>query len=249
MHRGVLYDFAMASVFGCGIVLPVNLYYDNLFYAELDDETVTMADTDVSCRSSPLLSDNVSCSIISANGTVVTASRPGAFSNISRPLLDRLSMTHMRDASPMLWLHFAFVYFLTALALSLIHDNFRGFADLRHDSMLRDRHIHHRWILVDNIPPHLREEEQLFDYFKAIYPHTLASVILVRNTAALDKMIEGRDAALHALEHALAQQCCRQMDQTSPEEEDAEDDRPGRRAVRGRWTRKAGFYRGAVPWS
>ena len=239
----------MASVFGCGIVLPVNLYYDNLFYAELDDETVTMADTDVSCRSSPLLSDNVSCSIISANGTVVTASRPGAFSNISRPLLDRLSMTHMRDASPMLWLHFAFVYFLTALALSLIHDNFRGFADLRHDSMLRDRHIHHRWILVDNIPPHLREEEQLFDYFKAIYPHTLASVILVRNTAALDKMIEGRDAALHALEHALAQQCCRQMDQTSPEEEDAEDDRPGRRAVRGRWTRKAGFYRGAVPWS
>jgi hypothetical protein len=217
--------FAVASVFGCGIVLPVNLYYDNLYYAELDDGTVTMADTDV-----------------------VTAPQPGALSNISRPLLDRLSMTHMRDASPMLWLHFTFVYFLTAYALSLIHENFRGFADLRHDSMLRDRQIHHRWILVDNIPLDLREEDKLFDYFKAIYPHTLASVILVRNTAALDKMIEERDAALHALEHALAQQYRRQMDQICAEEDDADDEGPKQIAEWGGWTRRAGLYRGAGLW-
>ena len=29
-----------------------------------------------------------------------------ALGNFTRPLLDRLSMTHVRDASPILWLHF-----------------------------------------------------------------------------------------------------------------------------------------------
>ena len=29
--------FAAASVLGCGVILPVNVYYDNLYYAELED--------------------------------------------------------------------------------------------------------------------------------------------------------------------------------------------------------------------
>ena len=52
---------AAASVVGCGVVLPVNVYYDNLYYAEHADGSITMADPTVSCSPASLQSDNISC--------------------------------------------------------------------------------------------------------------------------------------------------------------------------------------------
>ena len=56
--------FSAASIFGCCAVLPVNIYYDNLYYAESDDGTIYMANrAAVSCESS-ILSENISCTVV-----------------------------------------------------------------------------------------------------------------------------------------------------------------------------------------
>lgn len=145
--------FAASAIVGCGAVLPVNVYYDNLFYAELADGTIYMA------ASGPR---NSTTATIAGNSThEQEVSRELAqLSNITRPLLDRLSLTHVRDGSPIMWLHTVFVYLMTAYALYLIQHNFRGFAALRHKTIL-DGRAHHKWILVDNIPLSLRQAEIL----------------------------------------------------------------------------------------
>jgi len=45
-------------------------------------------------------------SSVSSNTSAESHLELVALGNLTRPLLDRLSMTHVRDASPILWLHF-----------------------------------------------------------------------------------------------------------------------------------------------
>jgi hypothetical protein len=145
--------FTIASFVGCGFVLPINVYYDNVYYAELEDGTIYMA-PDAANTNNSLDGANTT------NTTTQSNEKPWHPANFSRPFLDRLSLTHVRDGSPILWVHFVFVHFMTACALYLIHQNFRGFAALRHKAIL-DGRVHHKWVLVDNIPLHLRQESTL----------------------------------------------------------------------------------------
>ena len=78
--------------------------------------------------------------------------------------LESLAITHVPDASPVLWGHFVFVYLFTMLTLALLHINYRDYTAFRHESMVKGG-AHLSWVLVKEIPDTYADEEELHRLF------------------------------------------------------------------------------------
>ena len=132
----------------------------------------------------------------------------------SVPWLHGLAITHVPDASPVLWGHLVYVYLFTALALLLLHVNYRGYAALRYEAMAKvsAASAHRCWVLVTDIPEELADEERLHAYFTNLYPASFVCVNQARDTSKLDRVLAERDRVLQRLEcllHAERRAQCR----------------------------------------
>lgn len=97
-----------------------------------------------------------------------------------------------------------FTYIFTALTLSFLHRNFHRFVTARQAFALELIHsVSSRTVLVTEIPPHLRGDRALAEYFEGC-GWKVESVSVCRNVAAVKKALEKRTLALVELEHAWA---------------------------------------------
>ncbi|SCZ96759.1 BZ3500_MvSof-1268-A1-R1_Chr4-1g06692 [Microbotryum saponariae] len=108
--------------------------------------------------------------------------------------------------------HLVFTYALTILALVFLHRSWRRYIPLRQLFSLEHAHaIPARTVLVTDLPPHLRSEKALADYFESIHlneaheaPSGLGvdSVVVTRAVGGMKELLHERTKALMALEKA-----------------------------------------------
>jgi hypothetical protein len=123
--------------------------------------------------------------------------------------LQGLSITHVPDASPVLWGHVTYAYLFTVLALVLLHVNYRGYAALRYETM-RVGGVHRCWVLVTDIPVEYADEERLHNYFVLLYPGSFVCVAQARDTSKLDRILTERVKVVEWLEGLLHAERCTQ---------------------------------------
>ncbi|ORX34475.1 hypothetical protein BD324DRAFT_636070 [Kockovaella imperatae] len=99
-------------------------------------------------------------------------------------------------------INMVFTYIFTALTLLFIHQNFHRFIQSRQSFALHLIHsVPSRTVLVKNVPPHLRGDRALAEYFEAC-GWMIESVNVCRETEPLRKLLEKRTNALLKLERA-----------------------------------------------
>ncbi|SCV74453.1 BQ2448_8092 [Microbotryum intermedium] len=108
--------------------------------------------------------------------------------------------------------HLVFTYALTILALVFLHRSWRRYIPLRQLFSLEHAHsIPARTVLVTDLPPHLRSEKALADYFESIHLNDanegssglgVESVVVTRAVGGMKELLEERTKALMALEKA-----------------------------------------------
>lgn len=90
----------------------------------------------------------------------------------------------------------------TLLCLSFFHRNFHRFVQARQAFSLHLIHsVSARTVLVTNVPPHLRGDKALADYFESM-SWTVESVSVCRDVGKLKKLLDARTNALLSLEAA-----------------------------------------------
>ena len=98
-----------------------------------------------------------------------------------------------------------FTYLFTGLVLYFLHRNFHRFVTSRQAFSLRLIHsVSARTVLVTNLPPHLRGDKVLADYFESC-KWNVESVSVCREVEPLRKVLEKRTDALLQLEKAWAE--------------------------------------------
>jgi len=98
-----------------------------------------------------------------------------------------------------------FTYLFTGLVLYFLHRNFHRFVTARQAFSLRLIHsVSARTVLVTNLPPHLRGDKVLADYFESC-KWNVESVSVCREVEPLRKVLEKRTDALLKLERAWAE--------------------------------------------
>ncbi|GAA6046727.1 hypothetical protein JCM3770_003137 [Rhodotorula araucariae] len=119
--------------------------------------------------------------------------------------------------------HLLFTYLFTILALVFLHRNWRRYIPLRQLFSLELAHaVSARTVMVTALPPHLRSERALADYFEAIQLGpadptgardsggvaagglAVESVVVTRATGSMRELLERRTRALVTLEQAWA---------------------------------------------
>ncbi|KAI5477633.1 DUF221 domain containing membrane protein [Pseudohyphozyma bogoriensis] len=107
--------------------------------------------------------------------------------------------------------HLIFTYFFTILALWFLQRNYARYIPLRQLFSLELAHsIPARTVLVTGLPPHLRSERAIVDYFEGIQASTggestglgVESVDIVRAVGGMKELLERRTRALQRLEGA-----------------------------------------------
>ncbi|GAA5866760.1 hypothetical protein JCM1840_004257 [Sporobolomyces johnsonii] len=113
--------------------------------------------------------------------------------------------------------HLAFTYLFTILALVFLHRNWRRYIPLRQLFSLELAHsIPARTVMVTSLPPHLRSERALADYFESIRLDdsrpsgdgggsgglAVESVVVTRAIGSMRELLERRTRALRTLEDA-----------------------------------------------
>ena len=100
--------------------------------------------------------------------------------------------------------HLIFTYVFSLIALWMLHQTYGRFVQARQLFSLDHAHsIPARTVLVSRLPPHLRSERQLADYFESMGPNLhVESVNVVRHVEVLSELLEARTSKLRKLEEA-----------------------------------------------
>jgi hypothetical protein len=109
--------------------------------------------------------------------------------------------------------HLVFAYLFTILALVFLHRNWRRYIPLRQLFSLELAHsIPARTVLITDLPPHLRSERALSDYFEGLKLGeergqgasglAVESVVVTRAIGSMKEFLERRTRALRTLEEA-----------------------------------------------
>ncbi|KIJ64119.1 hypothetical protein HYDPIDRAFT_112659 [Hydnomerulius pinastri MD-312] len=115
---------------------------------------------------------------------------------------DRDWVDLISDANSYLTVHFIFTYLFTILALRFLYKNYRRFIRSRQLFSLELVHsIPGRTVMVTSLPPHLRSERALAEYFENI-GLSVESVSVCREVATLKVLLDQRTKALLELESA-----------------------------------------------
>ncbi|TFK94670.1 DUF221-domain-containing protein [Polyporus arcularius HHB13444] len=108
----------------------------------------------------------------------------------------------MSDASTYLSVHLVFTYIFTILALRAIYKNFKRFIRSRQLFSLELVHsVPARTVMVSHLPPHLRTEPALAEYFERM-DLSVESVNICREVGSLKRLLDIRTEALVKLESA-----------------------------------------------
>ena len=106
------------------------------------------------------------------------------------------------DASSYLSVHLMFTYIFTILALRAIYKNFKRFIRSRQLFSLELVHsVPARTVMVSHLPPHLRTEPALAEYFEQM-DLSVESVNICREVGSLRRLLDVRTKALVKLESA-----------------------------------------------
>lgn len=106
------------------------------------------------------------------------------------------------DANSYLSVHLLFTYLFTGLTLYFIHWNYKKFVRARQLFSLELVHsIPARTVMVTRLPPHLRSERALAEYFEAMNL-SVESVSVCREVESLKQLLDKRTKALLKLESA-----------------------------------------------
>ncbi|KAI0073272.1 DUF221-domain-containing protein [Panus rudis PR-1116 ss-1] len=106
----------------------------------------------------------------------------------------------INDANSYLTVHLLFTYIFTILTLYFIHRNYKRFIRARQLFSLELVHsIPARTVMVTNLPPHLRSEKALAEYFENM-DLAVESVNVCREVGSLKKLLDKRTKALLELE-------------------------------------------------
>ena len=111
-------------------------------------------------------------------------------------------MDLISDANSYLSLHLLFTYLFTGLALYFIYRNYQKFIRARQLFSLELVHsIAPRTVMVTRLPPHLRGEKALAEYFENM-GLSVESVSICREVDSLKELLDRRTEALMKLERA-----------------------------------------------
>ena len=110
--------------------------------------------------------------------------------------------------------HLVFAYFFTILALVFLHRNWKRYIPLRQLFSLELAHsIPARTVMITDLPPHLRSEPSLSDYFERLRLSdgveggngtglAVESVVVTRAIGSMKDFLERRTRSLRTLENA-----------------------------------------------
>mmetsp|Transcript_135474 Transcript_135474/g.420884 ORF Transcript_135474/g.420884 Transcript_135474/m.420884 type:complete len:770 (+) Transcript_135474:42-2351(+) len=101
-----------------------------------------------------------------------------------------LGLHHVERGSWLFWLHAGVVWFVVIVAVEMIFESMASFLDVRFKWLLDFRPPQALTILVEHIPPDYRSDKALKDIFCRLFPGTVASAYLVKNTETLKPMVE-----------------------------------------------------------
>lgn len=111
------------------------------------------------------------------------------------------------DPQTTISLHLLFTYFFSILALYLLHKNFHRFLSARQAfSLSRRSSVPARTCLVTNLPPHLRSDKSLKEYFEKDCGWKVESAMVVVEVGKdLKEALKEREVALRGLERSWTQ--------------------------------------------
>lgn len=162
--------FSVCSLFAVAVLMPMNLKHN-----------IDIGDGRDDGKEETLMSVSV------ANGTSPVT--PG------QDWLDLIS-----DANSYLTVHLLFTYLFTIITLYFIHRNYKKFIRARQLFSLELVHsISARTVMVTHLPPHLRNERALAEYFESMNL-AVESVSVCREVDSLKTLLDKRTAALLKLE-------------------------------------------------
>ncbi|KAH7890363.1 hypothetical protein F5I97DRAFT_16920 [Phlebopus sp. FC_14] len=166
------YLFSVCSIFAVAILMPINWKQNNIGIGGGADED----DSDWPQWLSSNIEDTPP---------------------VGRDWLDLIS-----DANSYLTVHFLFTYLFTILALRFLYKNYRRFIRSRQLFSLELVHsIPGRTVMVTSLPPYLRSERALAEYFENM-GLSVESVSVCREITTLKILLDQRTRALLELESA-----------------------------------------------
>ncbi|ORX53130.1 DUF221-domain-containing protein [Hesseltinella vesiculosa] len=128
------------------------------------------------------------------NGTNPNATEPDA-------LVPRV----MQQSESFLWVYLFFTYFFCLATFYFTFLNYRDYVRIRQQFMIKiGRSIPSRTVLVSGIPPALRSDQKLADYFEKLGIGVVESVHIIRHVHRLLDLIKDRSKYLRYLERAYA---------------------------------------------
>ncbi|KAI8084845.1 uncharacterized protein BX664DRAFT_266866 [Halteromyces radiatus] len=118
---------------------------------------------------------------------------------------DLATPTAPETSNSFLWIYLFFTYFFCLATFYFTFLNYRDYVRIRQEFMLRiGRTIPSRTVLVSGIPPALRSDQALADYFEKLGIGVVDSVHIIRHVSRLLDFIKERALCLRQLETAYA---------------------------------------------
>ncbi|KAI8355079.1 hypothetical protein EDC96DRAFT_554205 [Choanephora cucurbitarum] len=117
----------------------------------------------------------------------------------------RLGTNFNAHSVSFLWVYLFFTYLFVFATFYFTFLNYRDYVRIRREFLLRKaRTLSSRTLLITGIPPHLRSDRRLADYFEKLGIGVVQSVHLIRHVERLLEFIKERTQHLRQLETAYA---------------------------------------------
>ncbi|KAF9200419.1 hypothetical protein BGZ49_009359 [Haplosporangium sp. Z 27] len=116
-----------------------------------------------------------------------------------------MSIANVTDDSNVLWAHVILTYVVTISWMFLIFKNYWQWMDLRREYTLqriRQGEIAERSIFISRLPPNIRSDEALKEYFESLKMGPVDSATVVQHCGRLSQKIDRRESTLNMLEKA-----------------------------------------------
>jgi hypothetical protein len=124
----------------------------------------------------------------------------------SAPLIDpltRISMSNVPEGGRRLWAATMATYVVTLYTLHLLLQEYKQYVASRHRLLGRPEAQQYS-VLLNDIPPGMRNKATLESYISKIFPHTVRDVYVALECSALEAYVEEREKVQDRLEHGLA---------------------------------------------
>ena len=119
-----------------------------------------------------------------------------------------LSMANLAKGSKRLWCPTVFMYLFSAFTTYVMDREYRHYVELRNEWLGRgepDIPTQHNYsLMVEKIPPDLRSDRALYDYFNAIFPGKVYSANVLVQAPDLESRMKRRNEVMKRLEKANA---------------------------------------------